>query len=145
MVSPTNPLIHNLYGEFKMNKTELLQTATTEAVTKLSTFLGETKNFVLEQAPDIARQILAFNAARNIFIIVLTIVIIYISYKSAFKWADQTLDSGDWKPMKLISTMVGSSASLLCLIFSIQAISDLLKIYFAPKLYLIEYVVRIIK
>lgn len=105
----------------------------------------QTKDFVLEQAPDVIHQLLLFTTAESVFMVLLSLVPIFISYKASFKWTDQTRDStGDFRDEKMGSIILGSIVSIpSCVVIAVNIIT-LLKVLIAPKLFILEYAAELV-
>lgn len=129
-----------------MNKNEVLQNAAADAINKLSAFLSESKDFVVTQSPELASQILAYNLAVNIILIIVAPLAVYISYMATFKWSDQTEDYlGSWNGTKVFCGIVGFCISFVSIFLAFSAIFSTIKIVVSPKLYLLEYVLQFTK
>ncbi len=112
-------------------------------INEMTSILKSTKGFVLEQAPDIFNQILAYNLISSIVLICICILVllivglsIYFSYKHYLKskatYKSYTVDYMAMHMFVMIITIVS--------FFSIStSIFEIIKIKTAPKIYLLEY------
>lgn len=124
---------------------ENLQNTVNEALKGIIDTATQIKQFSLEQIPDILNQLLMYKLAEAISGIVLGLIIIILSYFAFSKWSNQRMEYGMWADSKTASAIIGGAASIIAFIVVIVSISDILKITIAPKLYLIEYAVHLIK
>lgn len=108
-----------------------------ELIQKLIDYIDKSKDFVLEQAPDVIREILAYHLWENIVsLIFLTFfaaafivasIILYHKMKDFSIW---------WLPLCLIFTLVGGF---------INCITDLIAIKISPKYFVIHQLVKLNK
>jgi len=99
-----------------------------------------TGDFIAGQIPDVAKQLLLFEASWALVWMVLAIVIAVFAiwpYKCAKK---MVADDSDWGPMYLIPSVLW----LVSVVVFMANIYDFLKITLAPKLYLLEYVAHLV-
>lgn len=124
---------------------ENLQNTVNEALNGIIETAAQIKQFSLEQIPDILNQLLMYKLAEAIAVIVVSIILIILSYVWFAKLAGQGKEYGMYKDSKIIAAIIGGGISVFSLGYIIFAIFDILKITIAPKLYLIEYAARLIK
>jgi hypothetical protein len=104
-----------------------------ELAQELITLLKSTKDFVVEQAPDIARQILAWELYTSMVWAAICVLAIVLCVFSMCNSDDEGVIGGGF-----FVTLV----SLIC--FGIQ-ISDIIKVKVAPKIFLLDYLMGIVK
>lgn len=106
-----------------------------------------TGNFVVEQAPDLIRQLLLYNTVMLSAWVLLGVVVLIATgliVRKAWKW-EKTLrggDSGVGLALGGISFVIGGILGCT-LIFG--HISELIKIVLAPKIWLLEYAASLVK
>ena len=98
--------------------------------------LKGTKAFVIDQAPDFIQQVLAWQLASNAFTLVVVVVILLAAIYANKKWWDYTGKEGieDARMFMLLNLFL-----LIPLGVAHCCALDLLKIHFAPKVFLLEY------
>ena len=116
-----------------------------EALTSVFESVVTSKEFVLEQAPEVIHQLLLYTAISKSVLVVLGLFCIFISYKAVFVWSNQEPTScGQWSGNKCIAVMLGGFTSVLSSVMVITQGMVLLKALIAPKLYLLEYASRLV-
>ena len=117
-----------------------------ELAEELLTTLQSTKEFVLEQAPDVVQQVLAWAVWSSGLGIVAGLGLIAGSlylFKLAKRWYNE--DKGSFKDSEVIPFVFG----LVCAVWGVTAaclnVATLTKALVAPKLYLIEYLGGLVK
>lgn len=109
----------------------------------------KTGDFVVEQAPEVIRQLLAWNMAQHL--VWLSIQIIFIT---AFAWMIKNIWNGigikeenneevDGGWIFIIMFMV--IANIIATLFAIYNLLQVIKIWIAPKIWLIEYAAQLYK
>jgi hypothetical protein len=128
-------------------------------VETMTGILQSAKDFTLEQAPDILRQVVVWKRAEETAYLALTLLILVgtgIAYLKLFRWtagqvAKAKTERGNYKTGfdDYGVFMFGSvAAGIICPISTITAlcrIGDTLQVWLAPKVYLIEYFSHLIK
>lgn len=101
-------------------------------------------SFLQQQIPDVIQQLLIWKLYEAIFICVILgvflILVGYLNYKQ-YKW----LKTVDWEDHPLL---ILNGIQLLLIVPSSMFISELktiIQIYFAPKIFLIEYAATLVK
>lgn len=116
-----------------------------KALTEVLNTILDAKDFVLSEAPEVIQQLLRVELAISIFLILACCVVFYLSYKSFFYWSCQDKDyEGDWETSKIAACALGGTASLAAFCVMITSFIDVLKITLAPKVYLVEYVSKMV-
>jgi hypothetical protein len=130
-----------------MPDSETIQSLSVEAFKLLLNNITNMKDFVIEQAPDICKQILAFGFVSNIVYITLCVLIIAMSlYVIKYITKDLNLEKShnDENDGICFFTLVLCGIIVISFGIMIKDILELLKIYYAPKLYLIDYIMNIV-
>lgn len=110
-----------------------------------------TGNFVVEQMPDVISQLLTYQYYSNIFYFVFGILMLIVSFASFHqikilaKKYDEKQMGDDIMPLIVICFMSGIICGIIGFCNCAFTIDPLLKLTFAPKIYLIEYASRLIK
>lgn len=129
---------------------QALQKALAEIITKATTGLNKSVDFLGAQLPDVVRQALAWNFAYYLmWFIVCAIVIFLMTYyniKQA-KWVRAKLkEDSDWFDDEESMIMLLNLLQLIPIVFVICCMNvQWLKIWLAPKIWLIEYAARLVK
>ncbi len=97
-------------------------------------------DFVMEQAPEVAKEIVAYGRATST-IPVVACAVVFIAGVVACRMLWKRLPAGersidDMRPIALFALV----PSLLSVVVAVHYIDDLSKVWFAPRLYLIEYI-----
>ncbi len=120
---------------------EALQSKLVEIISAISNGVAAAGTFVMEQLPDVAIQYVAYGRAYYTFLIILSALILFVLLPLAVRWA--------WKDGSETRCMlVGFSSVPLVFIFALTFafnIGSFFKVWFAPKIWLITELVRIIK
>jgi len=122
-----------------------IETETESALKGILETAVQTKDFVLEQAPDVIHQLLMYTVAESILTIAAFLLVSFISYKAVFKWSCQELEyDGSWRIGKATCAAAGGLASFIFFILFLEALSVLTKVLIAPKLFILEYAARLV-
>lgn len=109
---------------------------TEAAAQELLTVVKDSKQFILEQAPDVVQEIIRWGIGKNCFQLILGTLFLLISWKlylaklKGKEWVDDEI-----MPVVLAVGILGVGGALL----APSSIFNLIKIYAAPKLYILEY------
>jgi hypothetical protein len=99
------------------------------AVKKLADYIGDTVNFAKEQMPDVAKEILAYNATIDHYWIAVFLVFTVFGLILSIVGL---LTDGEGKQI------FGCLLLIVGVVFSVAAYTDLVKIEQAPKLYILN-------
>lgn len=108
-----------------------------EAVKEIIETVRDSKNFVLAQAPGVAREIITYSRASNILALIVALLFVGLAAKFVYLSKASTGDDG--------GTGWAIAAGLLFVIALIViplSIDDLIKTYVAPKLYILDYLLE---
>jgi hypothetical protein len=111
-------------------------------VATMTELLQSAKDFTLEQAPDVLRQLVAYERAITIFYVascLLGAIALAFGTKQLLRHGD---DLGDAAGAALLFLLVGE---LVVVIMFFHNVSDFLKVWVAPKVFLIEYFAHLVK
>lgn len=107
---------------------------------------SKTIDFASEQIPDVVHQLLMFNLVKELVYVVVCFGIIGAFIKGWFVLRKANKDTqGDYDEGVVLYSTLGGFASIVLFIVGLCSIMDALKIYVAPKLYLLEYVAHLIR
>jgi len=120
--------------------TDALEQQLVKIITDVSSGIGEAKDFVVGEIPDVAQQVLMWYGVYNFILFIASIVIAplivytYTRYMIALGSSNNVTDAD-------VFCMVGGGITIIGI--SIAALINInlvwLKIWIAPKLFLIEY------
>jgi hypothetical protein len=114
---------------------------TEELINKLFEYLQKTETFILEQAPDFIRQLLTYKrigtivSAISLFAIG-TVLLIFVIYCIFNPWLDKY---GDRSIGSQLCCFLPLFLVFICYGQVLYDILFLIKLYMAPKVYLLEY------
>jgi len=121
-----------------------------EALAELINITIQGKDFIIEQAPDVIQQLLAwkftmsligFSAGAVLFVISLPIFLYHINKFDRNKYSDHSYNEQDKHIIYCIVSAIAGVASLFIIFFNLAW----LQIWIAPKVYLLEYASHLIK
>ena len=112
-----------------------------ELAKKALEILTGTQAFVIEQAPDFMRQILAYKMAMNI----LWFIISSISIGALLLTADRVYKWGKEHHELFFPCMLWVIGGFVSMTIWICTLTDIIQIHFAPKVYLLEYFAYLLK
>lgn len=118
-----------------------LQESIASSINELLEMLRSTKSFALEQAPEIAREIVRFGIIKSALGVCIGICFIGLSIFSCYKWKNWTpkgtYDCCGWLPVWIISALVSIPFVLINGYFLTMSLV-------APKLYILDYLADMI-
>lgn len=125
---------------------EELQKQLAASIKDFSAALGATKDFALDQVPDIIQQYVYWGIANNVLQILISVTLITLGYLSTFKWSNQeTYPSGDWSESKVITSIISGVVATASVFAIIEGTFQLTKLLIAPKVWLIQQAATLIK
>lgn len=123
-----------------------IETTINEILHKAVDAAASTGDFLKGQIPDICKELINYTIAMDIICIILPIVAIFFCYKAVFKWTDQRCDShGYWETDKCAAVFVSAVILMIGIPTFIVSLCELIKVIFAPKIFLLEYAAQLIK
>lgn len=105
--------------------------------------LKSTKEFVIEQAPDVVQQLIAYNIAEASLYLALGAAFMvsgFIFYIKGAKAHSKSANADDFMPQYLTAGTLGFVGGCMAVGTSL----DLAKLILAPKIFLIEYLTRLV-
>lgn len=117
----------------------MLEKVSSDLLQEILETLKSTKGFVLEQAPDIVQQFYKWKVAEHIFYVILALIISGVMISLACKyWECVTKDDN-------AGPVVAGIVGLVAMGVALGNVFNLIQIYVAPKIYLIEYITELLK
>jgi hypothetical protein len=121
-------------NEKSLNEAEQLLV---DSINSIKDVAGQTFDFAKEQIPDVIQQLLMWNMTRSVVISLLTLVLAcilgWVVYKDVKEWHTEVVAG------------VGAVLLFVSLCFSVGNLLEALKIWIAPKVWLLEYAANLIK
>lgn len=114
---------------------------------KLLEYLQRTEDFVLEQSPEILKEALRYERIRS-FISVLLMAVLFVSALSAawYFWKHPTLDKYESRDtISFLGVLIPICLSPLFFVQLCSSVDSLIKIYVAPKYFLISLIMSLNK
>lgn len=118
-----------------------------ESWTKIEEYVSSTADFAIEQAPLVAQEIVMFGRVWNSLIVVICMAAIFgvaIGYIKAFRYCKKhdsfNWDNDDYCFASVIYGMLSLIVIIPSLIGGFTACKMAVMAWFAPRLYIIEYV-----
>ena len=118
-------------------------TASKSATAEIVSWVKSAKDFVVEQSPLVCQEILAWGRIKAIFYIGMGMVFLLITtlvscnfWKNKQKWHDKGGDANEFK--FVASILVGIATFIVGTILILVNIHGLLYVIYAPRLYLLE-------
>jgi hypothetical protein len=112
-----------------------------QALRELLSNLTEAKQFILAQAPDVLQQIIYKQIVSAIFIDILATI--FTAITCAITWWFAKRDDDDLDPAIMLVGMIWCTALGFGIVGMVETYNALIA-YFAPKVYLIEYIANLI-
>jgi formate hydrogenlyase subunit 3/multisubunit Na+/H+ antiporter MnhD subunit len=119
-----------------------------ELMVQIINQVKNTGDFVVEQMPDVVQQLLTYQYYSTVFYLIVGIVFLMVSFFSFYKVREldkKSVGNPDVIPYIIAFLMIGIMSGLVGIVNVCENIDPLLKLTFAPKIYLIEYASRLIK
>lgn len=139
-------------------ETQTLESVLIDAIQKTQGAVGEAVDFVVEQSPEVVQQLLLWNFTISLIWFCVGWIGIFVSYKifrflisqsppeRGETWAYKVWSDGDvWMNPALVFSHVFNAALAFCCLIAVLSHLTWLKIWIAPKLYLLEYAASLIK
>ncbi len=116
---------------------KLLQQKLVEIIGELQQAVVSTKDFVLSQLPDIVQQYIHYTIVSDLFWIVVCLALMIVCIWASFKWFDESEDGG----ILLITVIPFTLSAIAFLVI----LAELLKVWLAPKVFLLQALSGLIK
>lgn len=104
--------------------------------------LKSTKLFVIDQAPDVLKQLVHWKLADNSLMVLVSTALFCIVIKYAKKFWKQTEDDGAAQGVIILTSIV---FSLIVGGLFLNSLFNLVQVLFAPKIFLLEYLAKLVK
>lgn len=116
-----------------------------EILKKLLEYIQASGDFILEQAPDIIKQALAYEKISTWFCTILMFVLVTIGLSVAYYfWKHPKFDSYNSRTISsFFGVMIPSIVVPLLFIQFCSCVDTLIKIYIAPKYFLIQLITKL--
>ena len=122
-----------------------LQEAIKQMIDKSVAAIEKGASFASEQVPDIIQQYLMWAMAESILFVILMAIIWLVSYKFIFVWSNQKKEYGMLSDSKVLACIGGAMASFIAGIVGIASIFQIVQILIAPKVFLLEKFMSLVK
>lgn len=117
-----------------------------QAIQDLINNIASVKDFALEQAPEIARQFITYNIVWNSVQCILELICIGISVFLFFKFKNiDVKDNFDADIGKTIGIFITAIAPIFLTVWFICSLKELLMCSLAPKVYLLQELIHLVK
>jgi hypothetical protein len=113
-----------------------------EILTGIQTAVGKASDFAIEQLPDIAMQYITWGRVSESVYILIFITVLILSFLVA-RWGFKHRDSCE--EVHGIACLMGGAATLGSGILILANLSSLLMVWFAPKVWLIKELARMVR
>ena len=114
---------------------------------KLLEYVENTKDFLLEQCPDVLQQAMCYEKINSIIKAVLFFVLFWTCIGTIYyAWKYPALDKYESRSIMNVETLIVACIFIIpCGICCLEYVMDLIKMYVAPKVYMIELIKSMIK
>ena len=104
-------------------------------------------NFVIEQAPDLVKQLITYKTIEASIYVLIEIVLMYLIaryFKYLYKKNNENSSFISENSFHFIGIIISFMASIFFFFAFIIDISNLIQLIFAPKIYLLEYIAKLL-
>ena len=104
-------------------------------------------NFVIEQAPDLVKQLITYKTIETSICVLIEITLMYLIFryfKYLYKKNNEDSDFLYDNEFHFGGITITFVLSILCFFAFIYDISNLIQLIFAPKIYLLEYIAQLL-
>lgn len=112
-----------------------------ELTTKLLEYLENTTEFMNSQVPELFTELLRWNFGHAILQAIGALLLIYFSF-FLFKKAKKFVNEHDLDEISMILGLIGIVALISGVVELFSSMNTVIKIIFAPKVFLIEYLLN---
>jgi len=111
-----------------------------QIIQKILDYLEQTEDFVLEHLPDVIVQALRYERIISVLgVILLSFLFSCAVYVGYHCWTNPRLDKyGSWETISVLGVIIPCSFAPLLLVQLCFAVDKLIKIYVAPKYFLVQ-------
>ena len=104
-------------------------------------------NFVIEQAPDLVKQLITYKTIETSIYVLIEITLMYLIFryfKYLYKKNNEDSDFIIDDEFHIIGMIITSLIGIFLFFVFINDISNLIQLIFAPKIYLLEYIAQLL-
>ena len=104
-------------------------------------------NFVIEQAPDLVKQLITYKTVETSICVLIEITLMYlifIYFKYLYKKNNEDSDFIPENAFHGVGIIITSLMGIFLFFVFINDISNLIQLIFAPKIYLLEYIAKLL-
>ena len=102
-------------------------------------------NFVIEQAPDLVKQLITYKTIETSICVLIEITLMYLIFryfKYLYKKTNENSDFISDNGLHVGAIIITSALIMFLFFVFIYDISNLIQLIFAPKIYLLEYIAQ---
>lgn len=121
---------------------------TEQLVAEIATIIKDSKEFVITQAPDVAREIILWAQIQPIISVMLTVIVSSITVKLCLVTKRSMTSCDNPEVLDFCYFLLTILGLILSCIFAIEAVIDTMraiKAIVTPKLFLLDYLAKIVK
>ena len=104
-------------------------------------------NFVIEQAPDLVKQLITYKTVETSICVLIEITLMYlivIYFKYLHKKNNEDSSFIEVNSFHIVGMLISLVVAIFMFIVFINDISNLIQLIFAPKIYLLEYIAKLL-
>ena len=104
-------------------------------------------NFVIEQAPDLVKQLITYKTIETSICVLIEITLMYLIFRYFKYLYKKNNEYSDFIPENAfhgVGMIITFVLSIFCFFVFINDISNLIQLIFAPKIYLLEYIAQLL-
>lgn len=104
-------------------------------------------NFVIEQAPDLVKQLITYKTVETSISVLIEITLMYLIFRYFKYLYKKNNEDSDFIPENVFhigGIIISSGVAIFMSITFIADISNLIQLIFAPKIYLLEYIAKLL-
>ena len=104
-------------------------------------------NFVIEQAPDLVKQLITYKTIETSICVLIEITLMYLIFryfKYLYKKNNEDSDFISDNEFHIAGIVLSLVVAIFMFIAFITDISNLIQLIFAPKIYLLEYIAQLL-
>ena len=104
-------------------------------------------NFVIEQAPDLVKQLITYKTIETSICVLIEITLMYLIFryfKYLYKKNNEDSDFISDNEFHIGGMLISLVVAIFMFIAFITDISNLIQLIFAPKIYLLEYIAQLL-
>ena len=104
-------------------------------------------NFVIEQAPDLVKQLITYKTIETSICVLIEITLMYLIFryfKYLYKKNNEDSDFIEENSFHIGGILFSPGVAIFMFITFITDISNLIQLIFAPKIYLLEYIAKLL-